>query len=80
MTTLEHEIIEKFRQLDDNAKQRIRTLINQESTVNADSFDYEAWFARAEAIREAIRQDNGGIFPTIDVVGMLRDIRDGDHV
>jgi hypothetical protein len=76
MTTLEYEIIEKFQQLDNDAKQRIRLFINQENTSLQPEFDYDAWFMRAEAIREEIRQENGGTFPQIDVVGILRSIRD----
>jgi uncharacterized protein (UPF0303 family) len=78
MTTLEYEIIEKFQQLDSDAKQRIRLFINQENLSQESEFDYDAWFARAEAIREEIRQENNGVFPQIDVAGILRSIRDGD--
>jgi hypothetical protein len=36
MTTLEQEIIEKFHQLDKNAKQRVRALIERETDSHAD--------------------------------------------
>ncbi|HRF98988.1 MAG TPA: hypothetical protein PLZ51_27445 [Aggregatilineales bacterium] len=41
-------------------------------------FDYEEWFASIEAIREDIRHSHGGVFPQIDAISILRDIRDGE--
>lgn len=41
-------------------------------------FDYDASFASIEAIREDIRQSHGGVFPQIDAISILRDIRDGE--
>jgi hypothetical protein len=75
MTLLEQEIIEKFHQLDSEAQRRVREQINQE-TVKTEPFDYDGWFASIEAIREEIRQQHGGVFPRIDAIGMLREIRD----
>ena len=71
MNTLEREIIEKFYQLDKPAQQRVRTLLAEEQTA---PFDYDAWFHDIEALRREIRVQK----PSIDVGGILRDIRAGD--
>lgn len=76
MSALEQEVIEKFRLLDKAAQQRVRKLIDQETEVG--EFDYEAWMRDIEAIRAEIRADNGGTFPQIDAVTLLREIRDGE--
>jgi hypothetical protein len=83
MTALEQEVLEKFRQLDKDAQARVRAAINEEAPtpiIRADrqNFDYDAWFREIEELREEIRSDHGGVFPSIDVVGMLREIRDGE--
>lgn len=83
MSALEKEIIEKFHQLESSAKQRILALIEQEvasEVGHADTatFDYEAWFREVETIRQQIRASHGNRLPSIDVVEMLRDIRDGE--
>jgi hypothetical protein len=83
MSALEHEIMEKFHQLQLAAKQRVLALIEQEvdSEVNqadASEFDYAEWFQTIEALRQQIRTSHGDKLPRMDVVGMLRDIRDGE--
>jgi len=80
MSTLEREIMEKFHQLQPAAQQRVRALIEQEIAAEAENsiFDYAEWVRNIEAIRQQIRADHGGKLPTIDVVGMLREIRDGE--
>jgi hypothetical protein len=81
MTTVEQEIIDKFRSLDREAQKRVRAAINEEGLViraDPENFDYEAWFERGEALREKIRARHGGVFPSIDGIGMLREIRDGE--
>ncbi|MBI1256201.1 MAG: hypothetical protein GC204_01900 [Chloroflexi bacterium] len=79
MSALEREIIEKFHQLQPDAKQRVRAFIEQEmEQADSSAFDYEAWMRDAEALRQQIRIDHGGKLPVIDVVGILRDIRDGE--
>jgi hypothetical protein len=83
MSSLEQEILDKFHQLDKDAQQRIRLLIDQEmepelKAAHRPPFDYAAWVRDIEAVREEIRVSNGGEFPVIDGVGMLRAIRDGD--
>jgi hypothetical protein len=75
MTPLEHEIMEKFRQLQPAAKRRILALIEHEVAAEIEPpFDYDAWFRDVEAIRQEIRAAS----EPIDVVGMLREIRDGE--
>lgn len=82
MSTLEHEIIEKFHQLDKDAQKRVRELIAQEADSEeqavASTFDYDAWFRDVETLREEIRESHGDKLPPMDVVGILRDIRDGE--
>jgi hypothetical protein len=81
MSALEKEIIEKFHQLAPAAKQRVWALIEQEiaaETQQADTleFDFAAWSREIEALREQIRARQ--VLSPLDVVGMLRDIRDGE--
>jgi len=83
MSALEQEIIEKFHQLQPAAKRRILALIEQEvalevKAADASTFDYAAWFGAVETLRQQIQTTRGGNIPSIDVVGMLRDIRDGE--
>lgn len=80
MSALEQEIIEKFHQLQPAAKQRILALIEQEvalevKAADASTFDYAAWFGAVKTLRQQIQTTRGG---NVDVVGMLRDIRDGE--
>ncbi len=78
MSALEREIIEKFHQLQPAAKQRVRALIEQDvalETSASDAFDYDAWFGDVDTLRQQIRTNPG---TPLDVVGMLRDIRDGE--
>jgi hypothetical protein len=82
MNALESEIMEKFHQLPPAAKQRIRALIDRETTIeveqlDASSFDYAAWFQEVEVLHKQIRSTQ---LPPIDVVGILRDIRNDDDV
>lgn len=82
MTTLEQEIIDKFHQLDRHAQLRVRALIEGETEPDstAAAFDYTTWMRDIEDIRGQIRASHGGTFPDIDVIGMLREIRDGEPV
>ena len=75
MSTLEHEVLEKFHQLDKDAQKRVRELIDQETGSGDQGFDYDAWFRDVEILRQEIRVSHGS---PIDVVGLLRDIRDGE--
>lgn len=80
MSALEQEIKAKFRLLDKPAQQRIREFIEQETERNTaeQEFDFAAWAHEIEAMRGEIRSAFGGRFPYIDVVGMLREIRNGE--
>lgn len=82
MSTLEREVIEKFHQLDKDAQKRVRELIVQETDLtgqaDASGFNYDAWFRDVESLRQEIRANHGDKLPPMDVVGMLRDIRDGE--
>lgn len=76
MSTLEHQIIELFHQLDHDAQQRVRASILQEADVLP--FDFDAWVNDVEAIRREIHASHGDQIPAMDVIGLLRDIRDGE--
>jgi hypothetical protein len=82
MSTLEREVIEKFHQLDEAAQKRVRELIIQETDseeqATASTFDYDAWCRDVESLRQEIRESRGHKLPPMDVVGILRDIRDGE--
>jgi hypothetical protein len=82
MSTLEREVIEKFHQLDKDAQKRVRELIVQETDLtdqtDATDFDYDAWFRDVESLRQEIRASHENKLPHMDVVGILRDIRDGE--
>ena len=83
MNALESEIMEKFHQLPPAAKHRVRALIDQEIDLadeqpDVPSFDYATWFQKVEGLREQIRNNSGNKPSSIDVVGILRDIRDDD--
>ena len=74
MTSLEQEIYEKFRQLSEQAQQRLIARL-QESV--ADEFDRNDWAARVNALQADVRASRGDDV-RIDVVGLLRDIREDE--
>jgi hypothetical protein len=76
LDALEREIIEKFRQLDEEGQRRVRSVIEQEAGVTA--FDFEQWVADIEALRQKNRAQHDDHRSTIDVVETLRQIRDGE--
>jgi hypothetical protein len=81
MQSLEYELIEKFRLLDKEAQKRVRALIEQETDIQQDGesgFDYDAWFRDVEDLRQEMQTRHGGRLPTIDVVSLLREIRNGE--
>lgn len=83
MSALEREIIEKFLQLQPDAKQRVRALIEQEAALELEqadrtAFDYAGWFREVETLRQEIHTRYGDKQSPVDVVGILRDIRDGE--
>jgi hypothetical protein len=70
MSALEREIIEKFHQLDAEARQRVRAAIQAESSivqVDGEPFDFEAWLAEVEVLRAEIQVE----LPDSDTVGAL---------
>jgi len=71
MTTLEREVIEKFRQLDHDAQQRVRKLIVHETDPS--EFDIEAWLAEAEAAQITLHSPSAS-----DLVSEVREERDAD--
>lgn len=75
MSTLEHEVIEKFRQLDREAKLRVREVIIREGEQENTPFDAEAWLAEVEAVRFTPRVPA----PTAsELVNEAREERDAD--
>lgn len=83
MNTLEHEVIEKFRQLDDAAKKRVREVIAREAEIPSESststFDFDSWWARVEAARITLSPDESEQIPTAsDLVNEVREERDAD--
>ena len=83
MSILEREVIEKFRQLDEDARKRVRALIEREAESEPDAqttkFDFDAWWARVEAARITLRPDASGRTPTAsDLVNEVREERDAD--
>lgn len=83
MSAIEREILEKFYQLQPPAKQRVLAMMEQVvaselERTEAAAFDYTAWSQEVEALREQIYASHGEQLPRIDVVGLLRDIRDGE--
>jgi hypothetical protein len=83
VNALEREIIEKFKQLQPAAKQRVRALIEQEAAAEAEqpdrsAFDYDSWLRDVEILRRQIRAARDERLPPFDVAAALRDIRDGE--
>ena len=82
MSTLEREIIEKFHQLDKEARRRVRQVILQETEAAEESaeqtFHMDDWLEEIEKLRRQIRERQGEGRPALDVVGLLRSIRDGE--
>ena len=74
MSTLEWEIIEKFRQLDKDARQRVRRQIEQESDL-AQAFDFKNWLESVQSLQKALR-DKYGETHRVDVVRLLREVRE----
>ncbi len=71
---LEREIIEKFRQLDAAAKERVlQQLVIKEQPKQ--SFDYEAWLKEVGELRERIqaRLGEGEFVGALDLLDELRE-------
>ena len=81
MDTVEQEIIEKFNQLQPDAKERVLARIGHGAdakTHSALKFDFAAWSHEIDNIRQQIQASHEGVFPRVDVVEMLRELRDGE--
>lgn len=73
------DILEQVKQLSpDEQDALVQQILTLQTSPRASDFDYDEWFASIEAIREDIRQSHGGVFPKIDAISILRDIRDGE--
>lgn len=72
MSALEQEIIEKFHQLEPDAKRRVLETL----TLDAQSsFDYDAWWARVEALQASIRARLGE-GETVGTLSLLDELRE----
>ena len=72
MNVLEQEIIEKFRQLEPDAKQRVlQTLADTAQS----SFDYDAWWTEVEALQADIRSRIGDT-GTVGALSLLDELRE----
>ena len=75
MTTqdLEQDILEKFNQLDKEARQRVHqrlaTLLPEDSV-----FNFEAWLAEVNTLRQHLLLTA----TPVDAIALLRDLRDGE--
>jgi hypothetical protein len=82
MSTLEREIIEKFHQLDKEARRRVRQVILQATEAVEEpaeqTFRMGEWLEEVEQLRRQIRGRQGEGRPALDVVGPLRSIRDDE--
>lgn len=67
-----YEVLGKFHQLDKSDQQRLRELILLET--QQDIFDFDAWFVQTQTIRNGYEDR----LSSVDVVSLLRDIRDGE--
>lgn len=74
MSALEREILEKFHQLTPVEKRRIHNVMKTELDAEETAFNYATW--NQSILR--LRQEMGASATQgIDVVSILRDIRDG---
>ncbi|MBK8024111.1 MAG: hypothetical protein IPK19_22440 [Chloroflexi bacterium] len=72
MTTREQEIIEKFHDLEPDAKQRV--LQSLQLDIQA-SFDYAGWWARVDSLQADLR-DRLGNDATTDALTLLDELRE----
>ncbi|MBK9125531.1 MAG: hypothetical protein IPM16_20730 [Chloroflexi bacterium] len=78
MSTVDHHLLELFHRLRPAAKKRVLALIDHEIAAERASsaeevFDFTAWMDDVESIRNETRQ-----MATVNVVELLRELRDGD--
>ncbi len=78
MNTLENEIIEKFWELDDDAKDRVRAVINDDNPNMLMTLG--EWLDWATQTGHYIRQKYGDSFDSVETLRQLREERDNDRV
>ena len=78
LTTLEAEVIEKFFQLDTSARQRVLSIIEQESKdTPTETLSLAEWLEEATALREKIAAAHGYSEENpIGIVQIIDEIRD----
>lgn len=76
MNALENEIIEKFWELDDDAKERVRLAINEDMAYSV--MTLKEWLDWAVRTGDYIRQTYGDIFDSVETLHQLREERDDD--
>jgi len=75
MSALEQEIIDKFRQLDHSARQRVLATIEREAEPEQATFDYAAWWADVDALQADIRSRIGES-GTVGALSLLDELRE----
>jgi hypothetical protein len=71
MSALEQEIIEKFQQLEPDAKQRVLQALTNDPLA----FDYDAWWAEVETLQADIRARLGDT-ATVGALSLLDELRE----
>lgn len=72
MDLLEQEIIEKFRQLKPDARQRVLQTLQE---TDQPAFDYETWWAEVEVLQAGIRERIGNT-GTVGALALLDELRE----
>lgn len=80
MSALEREIMDLFHQLQPAAKQRIRLLLDRETSNEAEpvdlmTFDYDAWWTEVNGLQAAIRSRIGKD-ETVGALSLLDELRE----
>lgn len=72
MNVLEQEIIDKFQQLEPDARQRV---LQKLTDTAQSSFDYDGWWAEVEALQADIRSRIGET-GTVGALSLLDELRE----
>jgi hypothetical protein len=81
MSALEQEILDKFHQLDVEAQKRVRTIIDQETAVQAQRSNPDEWLQNARALRAEMRAKYGKLaFSIAEVIADVREERLNDLI
>ncbi len=76
MSALEQEIYEKFQQLDDDAKQRVRALIDQRTALTSKQAESGDWLDEARTLRTDMHAKYGKLaFSAALLVNEVREER-----